>query len=412
VTAAENKIVVADVTNPAVATTIGSTDYEHVAYAHQGWFDESQSYWFVNDELAQMTFPDEAPNTRTIVMDLTDLDDPKPSFDYHPPNPLSGDEGMKAITHNNYVVDGLLYQSNYSSGLRIADVSGVAEGQVTEVAWFDTYPTDDETNFDGTWSNYPFFSSGTIAVSGRHEGLFLLGLSDDGTTDGEPAVELSCTDCPVDIRSGETGTAALAVASTGGVDDSYDLAVSGLPEGWAATASPDPVSVSAGEVGIATLTITVPRQARQGTYTLTAIATSRSTPASATRRTSWSRSSRASRRSQGRRPTAGTRARMMTIDVPPRAQQGTYTFTVEATSGVDPSVSDTTAIVVEVSRVSRRSPGSRTTPGARVRTGRSGRPAPVPRRPCWRQRRAAPRRPGSHWAWPCSCWRQRERPPQ
>ncbi|MDX1658424.1 MAG: choice-of-anchor B family protein [Nitriliruptorales bacterium] len=270
VTAAENKIVVVDVTNPAVPTTIGSSVYEHVAYAHQGWFDESQSYWFVNDELAQMTFPEAAPHTRTIVMDLTDLDDPKPAFDYHAPNPVS-EGGMKAITHNNYVVGDLLFQSNYASGLRVADISGVADGEMTEVAWFDTYPTDDDTNFDGTWSNYPFFASGTIAVSGRNEGLFLLGLAGEDTT---PGVDISCVDCPVEIRSGETGDASLAITNTGDVDDSYDLAVGDLPDGWTATASPDPVSLAAGEAGDATLTIEVPRGARTGSYTLTVTATS------------------------------------------------------------------------------------------------------------------------------------------
>ena len=43
------------------------------------------------------------------------------------------------------------------------------------VAFFDTVPTDDDqTAFGGTWSNYPYFESGVIAVSSWNEGLFLL----------------------------------------------------------------------------------------------------------------------------------------------------------------------------------------------------------------------------------------------
>jgi hypothetical protein len=48
------------------------------------------------------------------------------------------------------------------------------------VAFFDTYPFSDDPTFDGTWSNYPYFESGTIAVSGIGEGLFLLRLADAG----------------------------------------------------------------------------------------------------------------------------------------------------------------------------------------------------------------------------------------
>ncbi|MEX2658409.1 MAG: choice-of-anchor B family protein, partial [Acidimicrobiales bacterium] len=268
VTAAENKIVTVDVTNPALPTTLGTGDYENIAYTHQGWFDESQTYWFVNDELAQMTFPDEAPNTRTVVMDLTDLDNPKPHLDYFP---REDEGGMKAITHNNYVDGERLYQSNYSSGLRVADISGVADGQMEEVAFFDTYPTDDDTNFDGTWSNYPFFGSGTIAVSGRAEGLFLLKLADEGDHLG---VEVACEDCPVEIRAGETGAAHIGLENTGNVEDTYTVSTAGLPDGWSATADPNPVTVGAGEHGHTDLAITVPRKAKAGTYTFTVTATS------------------------------------------------------------------------------------------------------------------------------------------
>jgi hypothetical protein len=44
-----------------------------------------------------------------------------------------------------------------------------------EVAHFDTVPFGkDEAGFGGSWSNYPYFKSGVIAVSSRSEGLFLL----------------------------------------------------------------------------------------------------------------------------------------------------------------------------------------------------------------------------------------------
>ncbi len=44
------------------------------------------------------------------------------------------------------------------------------------MAHFDTYPDSNRPRFNGTWSNYPYFPSGTIAVTGIGEGLFLLRL--------------------------------------------------------------------------------------------------------------------------------------------------------------------------------------------------------------------------------------------
>ena len=42
-----------------------------------------------------------------------------------------------------------------------------------EVGFFDTYPTSNGRSFNGAWSVYPFFASGTVAVNGSN-GLFLL----------------------------------------------------------------------------------------------------------------------------------------------------------------------------------------------------------------------------------------------
>merc|ERR1712157_344243 len=39
---------------------------------------------------------------------------------------------------------------------------------------FDVYPNSDSANFNGAWSNYPYFPSGTVVVSGIEQGLFIL----------------------------------------------------------------------------------------------------------------------------------------------------------------------------------------------------------------------------------------------
>jgi hypothetical protein len=64
-----------------------------------------------------------------------------------------------------------MYQSNYVAGLRILDISD-PENPV-EVGYFDTVGGENRPGFAGSWSNFPFFESGTILVTSGAEGLFI-----------------------------------------------------------------------------------------------------------------------------------------------------------------------------------------------------------------------------------------------
>ena len=79
----------------------------------------------------------------------------------------------EATDHNLYIKDNLMYQSHYQAGLRIVDISDRANP--VEIGYFDTVPYGTNTpGFGGSWSNYPYFKSGTIIVTSGNEGLFLL----------------------------------------------------------------------------------------------------------------------------------------------------------------------------------------------------------------------------------------------
>lgn len=176
--AAEDKVTIVDVTNKLATTTISTVSYDGVAYAHQGWLTEDHRYLLTNDELDEQAEP--GTRTRTMVLDVSDLDAPV-VHDYHFHDTVS-------IDHNNYVHDGLVYQSNYTSGLRVLDVATLddADPRLDDKAFFDVYPSDDEDPkaiFEGTWSNYPYFESGTIALTGINEGLFLVRLADGVVVD-------------------------------------------------------------------------------------------------------------------------------------------------------------------------------------------------------------------------------------
>lgn len=88
------------------------------------------------------------------------------------------------VDHNQYVFDGLAYQSNYGIGLSVLDISGIPEdptgGNVEEVAWFDVYPEDDAEpkggviDWVGTWSHWGGFPSGYIMVNTIERGVFVV----------------------------------------------------------------------------------------------------------------------------------------------------------------------------------------------------------------------------------------------
>ena len=150
--------------------------YENSAYTHQGWVSEDHHMVYFNDEL------DEVYNgnfTRTYMMNVDDLDNPVIIGYYESDN--------TAIDHNLYTHNGKVYASNYRSGLIVSTI--LEDGTIEPYGFFDTYPADDETEFTGTWSNYPYFPSGTIAVS-NFDGLFIIR---EAGIDGVESTELPPT---------------------------------------------------------------------------------------------------------------------------------------------------------------------------------------------------------------------------
>ncbi|MGB1048534.1 MAG: choice-of-anchor B family protein [Rhodothermales bacterium] len=158
-----NALILADVTDKENPTTITVAEYPNTAYTHQGWLSEDHNYFFMNDELDEMN--DIVDATRTLIWDMSDLDEPILVGEYY--------HGNSASDHNLYVKGNLMYQSNYQAGLRILDITD-PENPV-EVASFDTAPfAEDVKGFAGSWSNYPYFKSGVIVVSSQAEGVFML----------------------------------------------------------------------------------------------------------------------------------------------------------------------------------------------------------------------------------------------
>ena len=166
----EDTVSVVDMTDPTAPVLLSRTTYDGARYVHQGWLTEDQDFLLLGDELDERG----SNATTTMIFDVRDLDAISLVNKYA--------HDSVVIDHNLYTMDGLAYMSNYEAGLRITDLDDVAAGQLTEVAFFDTYPESDNAAFNGTWSNYPYFDSGTVAVSGIGEGLYLLRVQDEVLT--------------------------------------------------------------------------------------------------------------------------------------------------------------------------------------------------------------------------------------
>lgn len=164
----ETALSIADVTDKENPASLSSASYPNAAYAHQGWITEDHRYFFMNDELdegaAERGGSPAMEGTRTLIWDVSDLDDPI----------LAREHFGETLTtdHNLYIKGNLMYQSNYVSGLRILNISDPVNP--FEVGFLDTVPWTESVAMDGSWSNYPFFESGTIVVSSRQEGVFFL----------------------------------------------------------------------------------------------------------------------------------------------------------------------------------------------------------------------------------------------
>jgi choice-of-anchor B domain-containing protein len=159
----EDTLTIVDATDKHEQVQLSRTGYGGSAYTHQGWLTDDHRFFLVNDEGDEQAF---RHRTRTWIWDVSDLDAPALLTYYDGPT--------TSIDHNLYVRGNLVYESNYRSGLRVLDAGAVEAGALSEVGFFDIYPTDDNPSFNGAWTSYPFFASGSVIVNGIEQGLFVV----------------------------------------------------------------------------------------------------------------------------------------------------------------------------------------------------------------------------------------------
>lgn len=161
--ATEESLSVVDVTDKANPTVTGRQSYENVGYTHQGWLSDNQSWFFLGDEFDELARGDD---TRTIVWDVSDLDNPLPIGDFF--------DDLAVTNHNIFIRGSTMYQANYEGGLRLFDITDPAAVAYPLLGFFDTYPSRNSNEFNGAFGVYPYFDSGVIAISNMGTGLILV----------------------------------------------------------------------------------------------------------------------------------------------------------------------------------------------------------------------------------------------
>ena len=163
-------LTIVDVTNKSNPFVVSQVYYSNAEYSHQGWLSEDRQYFYLNDELDEQY---NGGTTTTRVIEVADIENPSFVGTFT--------SGSTSIDHNLYTHNGMIFEANYRSGLRVFDASNPTNP--TQYGYFDTYPSNDNASFNGLWNVYPYFPSGTVIGSDLERGLFVweLGILDPCT---------------------------------------------------------------------------------------------------------------------------------------------------------------------------------------------------------------------------------------
>jgi choice-of-anchor B domain-containing protein len=183
----EEAVTIYDVTDKSDPRVISQRTYPQASYTHQGWLAKGGKYFVFNDELDELSGSAPEAKQTTYIVNVERLDNPG--------TVMASPNNTTSTDHNLYIKDEVIYESNYSSGLRLFDEDTVPSGDLREIGYFDVYPENDLPGFDGgTWSNYSRYRDDDIVgVSSMDRGLFVLetdldrrgGHDDDSDSDSD-----------------------------------------------------------------------------------------------------------------------------------------------------------------------------------------------------------------------------------
>jgi choice-of-anchor B domain-containing protein len=152
-----------DPLNPTTLANIGTGGYNH-----NSWITEDGRYGYYTEEIPKGR-PIQIVDFQNLTATMPELDLVGTGFlDFLTPNST-----QEAISHNVYIKDTILYNSQYEDGLLLYSISNPREPRL--IGHYDTHPQNTTyTGYYGNWGNYPWLPSGTIIAGDMQNGLYLL----------------------------------------------------------------------------------------------------------------------------------------------------------------------------------------------------------------------------------------------
>ncbi|HEY3249657.1 MAG TPA: choice-of-anchor B family protein [Ignavibacteria bacterium] len=151
-------ISVINANNKDVLTTISSWVNNPNPFPHNCALMPGRTYILTTDETS-------SPNGKLKVWNISNLSNVTFVTSWQPTNITT------AIVHNVEIYGNYALVAHYSAGVRLVDISNPASP--TEVAWYDTYLSNNSANYNGCWGVF-MFPSGKIIGSDRQTGLYVL----------------------------------------------------------------------------------------------------------------------------------------------------------------------------------------------------------------------------------------------
>ena len=151
-------VYVISATNKDNLSTISSWVNNPNPFPHNCALTTDKRYIYTTDETS-------SPNGKLKVWDRSNLQNITFVTSWQPTNITT------AIVHNVEIYGNIAVVAHYTAGIRILDISNPTIPQ--EIAWYDTYPSNNSSNFSGCWGVY-MFPSGKIVGSDISGGLFVI----------------------------------------------------------------------------------------------------------------------------------------------------------------------------------------------------------------------------------------------
>ena len=152
------KVSIINATNKSALSTVTTFNNLVGAGPHNTALSQDKKRLFVTDEIGSAPY-------LLKVWNITDRSNPVYVTSWQPTGITT------AIVHNIETYGNFGVIAHYTAGVRVINISD--PDNPTEVAWYDTYPSNNNESYNGCWGVY-MLPSGKIIASDRQTGLYVL----------------------------------------------------------------------------------------------------------------------------------------------------------------------------------------------------------------------------------------------